>query len=77
MYYFDGIENGVEFRDEEGRNMPDLASAHRVALEAIRDMMAAQVRRGRLTLDGRLLIRNDSGDYVMEVTYSEAVTLEG
>lgn len=61
--------------DDEGRELPDLATAITVARDEIRDFLADQVRHGYLDLKLRIDITDETGRRVATVHRSDAVNL--
>lgn len=71
-YFFD-LRNGVDVADEEGRILPDLASARTAAIAEAREMMTAAVLRGELNLGHSIEVRDESGATVLVMRFGEAV----
>lgn len=61
--------------DEEGVELPDVESARACAIDGIRSIVSAEVRGGRLDLDGRVEIADGAGSVLGAVPFSEAVEL--
>jgi hypothetical protein len=59
--------------DEEGALFPNEEAAHRSAVKAIRELMAADVSRGVLDLGGRIVIEDEAGEPVRTVCCRDAV----
>jgi hypothetical protein len=59
--------------DEEGLDLPDLITATTYAIDGIRSIASEEVRGGRLDLDGRVDIADDSGTILDSVRVAEAV----
>lgn len=73
--FFFHVYDDVETRDEEGRDLPDLAAAEAVALAGARDLMCEQVRQGRLTLDHRIDVEDEAGNKLIVLPFKKAVDL--
>ena len=74
-YYFH-LYNDVAVVDEEGRVLPDLASARANAVKEARELMLDTVAEGRINLSHRIEIADESGAVVARVTFGEAVTVQ-
>lgn len=77
LFRFNLSECGTLFADEEGREALDVDAARAIALTAARDIMAAEVKEGRLCLSCRIDISDERGNVVATVPFSEAVTITG
>lgn len=73
--YFFHLHDDLEVVDEEGVDLPNLETARFEALKAVRDLMAEDVKRGRLTLSHRIEVCDQRGAPVLTVRYGEAITL--
>ena len=74
-FYF-GLLNGSGLtRDEEGADLPDLAAARQRAIREARCIMAHEVRRGQLDLSGRVVVRTDAGEILLEIQFDEALRI--
>ena len=74
-YYFH-LHNGATSRDEEGRELADLAAAREEAIKAARDLMGEDIRAGLLRLGQRIEILDEDGAEVLVVPFAEAVMIE-
>ena len=74
LYFFDVLENGLLYGDDEGSRHADMPSVHRTAIDGIRSILSSSVREGILSLRGEVRIRDEQGGAVMVVPFSEAVT---
>lgn len=75
-HYYLHLSNGTgETRDEEGIDLPDLASARAEALGAIRSMLQEELALGALDLTGRVMIADGNGDIVCDVPFTDAVDI--
>jgi hypothetical protein len=59
--------------DEEGIDLPDLATARACAIDGIRSIASQDVRGGLLDLEGRVEIADDAGTVLGIVRFPEAV----
>ena len=74
-YYFH-LHNDLLARDEEGRELPDLATAREEAIRGARDLIAEDIRRGKVTLSHWIEIEDDAGQRLLTVSYGEAVQID-
>lgn len=74
-YYFDLHEPGSIDIDDEGSEYADPAAALRIAQEIARDAMADAVRRGVVSLDSRVDVRDEDGAIVGRVRFADAVRM--
>jgi hypothetical protein len=76
-YYFH-LYNDFVAMDREGAELPDLVAAKEVAKVNIRDIMAGLVKEdGRVTLQHRIEIADETGAVVATVPFRDAVAVEG
>jgi hypothetical protein len=74
-FYFH-ICNGHGFvEDEEGVDLPDEPAARRKAVEAARDVMAGDLREGRLDLTSFIEVEDEAHRLLFTLTFAEAVTV--
>ncbi|MGN6357616.1 MAG: DUF6894 family protein [Novosphingobium sp.] len=74
-FYFD-VSNGRGFAsDEEGVDLQDQAAALRMAMDSIRSILAEEVRKGVIDLDGYIEVRDDSAQALARIEFTEAFTL--
>lgn len=62
--------------DEEGQDLRDLEDARGIAVDSIRDMIAAEARTGKIDLQGRIEIREEAGRVLDTVQFTEAVVVQ-
>ena len=75
--FFFNIRNGNGLtEDEEGRDLPDAATAREAALKGVRSIVAEEVKEGHLDLGGRIEVIDEAGTSVIEVPFGEALALE-
>jgi hypothetical protein len=73
-YFFDVRDNGVLDRDEEGMELPDLASAVHAAREAFGDRLSGPAGAGQEPAV-RIEIRNDADPLPVFVLDAESAAL--
>lgn len=74
-YFFD-VSNGQGFvSDEEGVDLQDQAAALHMAMDSIRSILAEEVRKGMIDLDGYIEVRDDSARALARITFPEAFTV--
>lgn len=74
-FYFH-LHNGTGLtRDEEGRDLEDLAEARRCAIEDIRSVLCEDVERGFIDMRGRIDVAGERGQALTTVPFSEAVEI--
>jgi hypothetical protein len=74
-YFFD-VSNGQGFvSDEEGVDLQDQAAAVHMAMDSIRSILAEEVRKGVIDLDGFIEVRDDSAQALARITFTEAFTV--
>ena len=73
--YFFHLHNDLDVRDEEGRDLPDIETAHSVAEDDARTMAAESVRMGHLTLAHFVEVTGQEGRPLFRVTFGEVVEI--
>jgi hypothetical protein len=74
-FYFH-ICNGHGFiEDEEGVDLPDEPAARRNVIAAARDVMASDLREGRLDLTSFIEVEDEAHRLLFTLTFAEAVTV--
>lgn len=76
LYFFNLRDRGELIEDEEGSELPDVTAAEQVAIHSARDLMAADIRRGRLFLDNAIVITDEAGGIVSTITFREAIDID-
>jgi len=61
--------------DEEGRDLADDAEARIVAIAGARDLMAGDVRGGRLDLTAYIEVEDEARQLLFTVRFADAVTI--
>ncbi len=74
-FYFH-LYNDLTAVDEEGQELPNPAVAHQKAIATARELAAEAVRNGRLVLDHRIEIADESGEVVSTVCFRDVVEVE-
>lgn len=75
--YFFHVFNDIIALDEEGAELADLAAAREQAIVSARSLACESIRQGRLNLDHRIEIADESDTRKMTVTFREAFIIEG
>ncbi|MBA3512332.1 hypothetical protein [Sphingomonas sp.] len=76
-FYFH-LYNDVDAPDEEGREMPDLATAHAYTVHLVRFTAAETIKdEGHFVLDHRIEIEDEHGTVLDTVYFKDAVKIEG
>jgi hypothetical protein len=75
--YFFNLRNAPDAMDDEGRELPDLATAQKVALEAAREIAGADIKYGRLNLDHAIDVTDAQGAALFTIAFREAFDIEG
>jgi hypothetical protein len=71
--FFLHIHNRIGFApDEEGYDLADLAAAVEQAKEGIRSILSDEAKTGRLDLNGRIEIADETGTVRQSLPFSEA-----
>jgi hypothetical protein len=76
--YFLHVNQGTDVaKDLEGEEFDDLAAARQEAAGAARDLMASDLRSGQpLGLNRSIVITDESGDTIAEVSFKDALPAE-
>jgi hypothetical protein len=74
--YFFNIRDGEPVDDPDGMYLPDTRSARLEAMRSARDIMAEDVRRGRLHLASCIEVTDEQGEPVFVVPFAEAIQIE-
>jgi hypothetical protein len=76
-YHFHLHECGTTILDEEGLDKSDMESVYQEALIGARELMCAEMMKGRLCLGCHIEVQNEAGNVVLELPFTEAVTVKG
>lgn len=63
-------------RDDVGMEFDDADQAREEAIRSARDIMADQVRQGRLSLRDRIEVEDEAGNAVLTLAFRDAVQLQ-
>lgn len=72
-YYFHVRNGNGLVEDEEGRDLPDRATARAEALKGVRSILSEDVLAGFLDLQGRIDVVEEAGEPVLSMDFGEAV----
>jgi hypothetical protein len=76
VLYFMHFSDGMDFvEDEEGRELPDDASARKEAIAAARDVMAGDLRDGKLDLGSFIEVENGGHELLFKITFADCVAV--
>lgn len=76
-YYFHLNECGRYTADEEGRECPSYEAAVEMALEAARDVMAGELKAGKICIDCHIAITGGGEEELGRVNFRDAVKIVG
>ena len=74
-FYFHLIDD-VDTLDEEGLEFSDRNAAERHAIRCARELMSDQIRKGRISLDHKIIVEDEQRQTVLELPFREAVAIE-
>ena len=74
--FFFHIRDGESVEDPDGMFLPDARTARLEAVRSARDIMAEDVRRGRLSLSSLIEVTDENGEPILAVPFSEVVEIE-
>jgi hypothetical protein len=70
------LHNSHDFvRDEEGIDLADEAAARAMAMDSIRSMIAEEVRKGVIDLDGFIEVLDHGAVQLTKIDFPEAFTI--
>ena len=75
-FFFHIVDGAGNAADEEGLHLADLAAAKEVALKGARDILAAEIKHGKIDLNWRIDVADGKGAVVFTLPFSEAVLVE-
>ena len=75
--FFFHIRDGESVDDPDGMFLPDARTARLEAIRSARDIMAEDVRRGRLSLSSSIEVTDENGEPILAVPFREVVDIEG
>lgn len=71
--FFFHVHDDDDAFDEEGRELPDFATARAEAIRSARALARDEVSRGRLNLSHRIEVADECGVAVAIVTFGDAI----
>jgi hypothetical protein len=74
-FYLHVINGTGRASDEEGVELADARAAEAHAVEGIRSILADEAKAGRLDLDGRIEIADETGAVVRTVSFEDALEI--
>jgi hypothetical protein len=74
--FFFHLRDGESVDDPDGMFFPDAGMARLEAIRSARDIMAEDVRRGRLSLSFRIEVTDEQGEAILAVPFREVVEIE-
>jgi hypothetical protein len=75
LYYFHLYDGGEWVSDAEGIELADRAAIEAVALSQARDVMAGDIREGRIDLNLRIVIDDAAGERAHMLCFADALTI--
>ena len=76
-YYFNLEMSGTAYPDPEGREVRDLQHARDAAILNARDLLAADVKAGCLSLGCKIDVADERGRVILVIPFREAVEVTG
>ena len=73
--FFFHIRDGESIEDPDGMYLPDTRTARLEAVRSAREIMAGDVRRGRLALSSWIEVTDEHGEAIFAVPFAEAVEI--
>ena len=74
--FFFNLRDDVSVEDCEGKELADAGTAREAAVHYAREMMAEDVRDGRLVLKDSIEIVDEKGEKVLTVPFRDAIDIE-
>ena len=74
--FFFHLRDGESIDDPDGMFLPDTRMARIEAIRSARDIMAEDVRRGRLSLSFSIEVTDENGEPILAVPFREVVEIE-
>ena len=75
--FFFHVFDDQETLDDEGAELPDLDAARARAIAGARSLICECVARGRVNLDHRIEVADESGARCLTIRFRDVVTIEG
>ena len=77
MRYYFHLHDDLETFDDEGLELKNAAAAREVAVKIVRELICDDVKAGRVALDHRIDIADQSGAVIDVVKFRDGVRVEG
>jgi len=74
--FFFHLRDGESVEDPDGMFLPDAEMARLEAIRSARDIMAEDVRRGRLSLASLIEVTDEQGEPILAVPFREVIEIE-
>ena len=74
-FYFH-VRDALDCEDREGVSLPDADAAYEEAVRGARSIMASEVARGHLPLNGEIEVVDAAGEWRRVVPFREVVRIE-
>lgn len=74
-FYLHVCDGAGFVEDDEGEEHPDIAAARNAAVEGLRDILAAELRRGDLNTASFVEIEDEDRHWVATVSFEDVVRL--
>ena len=71
------MRNDRTVEDREGLILEDADAARLEAIRSARDILAAEIRTGRLDLAGEIEVADENGQPILTVPFRQAIVIEG
>jgi hypothetical protein len=75
--FFFRLCGDLDCEDEEGQELPDTDAAVEEAVRGVRSIMCEQVSKGRLSLKGRIEVRDEAGLILASIAFRDVLAIEG
>ncbi len=74
-YYFNILSGLSQIEDQEGEILPDVSSVRDRAIVIAREIMADEVREGRLDLGSSIEVRDETQSVVLTLAFADLVRI--
>ena len=74
--FFFNLRDDVSVEDCEGKDLVDAGKAHEVAVHYAREMMAEDVKDGRLVLRDSIDVVDETGAKILTLPFRDAIEIE-
>ena len=74
--FFFNLRDDISVEDCEGKELADARTAREAAVHYAREMMAEDVKDGRLVLRDSIEVFDDKGEKVLTLPFREAIEIE-